>query len=290
MIKTQEELADEIAWELTVLRFVLPVTPLSGFERKLDLRTKNIVIAFSDSMSDDASEQLKLALLPLLFGAAWKVLDISVELALANAACPPTKPGRWTIADKAREIHINGYLPAFSPSSDVWRALRSLYRTTIEPRHALVHRRVTVDAKTKELVCFDPAGRPLIAISPAEQSAFCRVAQRLATAATDGLIHPRAEADLRTQLAVLGRHHATKIQVPSTYRLPVKVVDEFPVDDTIDVPSLKERIRQTFPEDHYIDVELHLSNGRVLIGELDRAPDELAHLNLENLPPWLKFK
>jgi hypothetical protein len=289
MVTTQQDFADEVAWELTILDLALPLTSLSGYNRKLDLRTNDISISFSESLSDYASGQLRTALLPLLFGAAWKVLDISIELALANAGCSPSNRKRWQIEEKASGIGSAGDLPALSPLADVWQALISLYRATKEQRHALVHRRVRVDGKTQELICFDTKGHALVAIDLTEQSAFCRVAQRVAAAAIDGRIHPRAESDLRTQLSRLQRHHSTNIVVPAAYCLPIKVVDDFPVDHTINVPTLKKRIRQTFPEVYYIDLELNLPDGRVLIGELEQAPEEVVSVHLERLPPWLKF-
>lgn len=127
-------------------------------------------------------------------------------------------------------------------------------------------------------------------MNPSEQSAFCRVAQRLAAAAIDGRIHPRAESDLRTQLCLLYPHHRTNIVLPSTYHMPVTVIDDFPTTPQLEIPQFKARIRQTFPAEHYIDLELHLTDGRVLVAELDQAPNEVIRVDLNRLPAWLRFK
>lgn len=290
MIATQQDFSDEISWELMVLHFALPVTASSGSLRALDLRSnETTTVSFVDSFSDHATSRLRLELLPLLFGTGWKVLDISVEYALASAGRAPARAGRWSIEEKTRQIANVGQIATFSGSSDISPALRALYVATKEARHALVHRRVRVDAETHELTCFDTQHRPLISLSVAEQTAFCGVCQRLGTAVIDGSINPRAESDLRNQLSTLQRLHGTSVHVPAQYHVPSKVVADLPGNARIDVPALKARVRQVFPADHYFDLELHLTDGRILYGELEQAPDELVSVDLDNLPFWLRL-
>jgi hypothetical protein len=290
VITTPQDFRDEISWELMVLGVALPVAAISGSARTLDLRfNETRTVSFVDSFSDYATIRLRLELLPLLFGAGWKVLDISVEFALASAGHSPARAGRWSIDEKTREIVNVGQIPMLSASPDIWPALRTLYIRTKEARHALVHRRVRVDANTRELTCFDTQRRPLISLSVAEQTAFCGVCQRLATAVIDGFISPRAESDLRNQLLILQRLHGNTVYVPPQYHVPSRVVDNFPADGRIDVLALKARVREVFPTDYYIDLELHVSDGRILNGELEQAPDELVSVDLGNFPFWLRF-
>lgn len=290
MITTRADFDHETAWERTVLALAVPLTPLSSrSDVILDLRTRGITIGLAAILGESNSETLRDSLLPLVFGAAWKIFDLGVELALAYAGRAPAHPARWTIKEKTREIMNHGSLPGFSASSDSWAALRLLYRNTKEMRHALVHRKVTVEPTTKHLICHDPGGAPLPPITQEEQLAFCRVAQRLAEAVVSGTLPVRAEADLLGHLTILQTHHGIGISSPAG-RPPVRVLDDFPATCQIDVPSIMAEAQRTFPGAVYVDLELYLADGRTLLGELEQAaPNGMISIDLMNLPPWLRF-
>jgi hypothetical protein len=287
MITTLSDFEDETAWERTVLAMGVPVMPLAASDTELDLRTNRAFIGVSEAVSDSAVEEFRNSLLPLLFGAAWKTLDLGIELALAMAGLVPKNGQRWLIAEKSQKAEL-GVLPAFASAPDSWRALCCLYAGTEEIRNALVHRRVQVEASTRELIAFDKQENKLLPLSYAEQIAFCRLAQRLAQAIVEGSLQSRVEADLRSQLAALHKHHGVNIAAQVDSRPPIRVIIDIPQSRQLDTKALLTQIQRNFRA-QYIDLELHLLDGRVLVGELDAAPKEVVTIDPAALPPWLQF-
>lgn len=288
MISTASEFDEEIAWEKAILALSIPLMPLSASGAGLDLRTRVISIDLSDSIGAGAVEDLRNTLLPLLFGSSWKILDLALELALAISGITPNGT-RWLISEKAQHARTHlGSLPGFA-QNDLWQAYGSLYVGTEQIRHALVHRRIRVNSSTRELASFDINGNPLQSLTYEEQMAFCRFAQRLAQAIVEGLLRARVESDLRSQAAILQRHHGVKIQTVAVSRPPVCLIASFPKDGQLDVPALINQARNTFPGVSYVDVLLHLDDGRTLSGELESAPNEIVSLELSALPTWLRF-
>lgn len=290
MITTQNDFEDETAWERTVLALAIPVMPLTASGASVDLRTRGISIGVTSIVGGETSEALRNSLLPLLFGAAWKILDLALELAFARARLVPQNGRRWTIAAKSQHAAAHrGSLPGLSSTTDAWNALGSLYTQTREIRHALVHRRVQVDPSTRDLTGFDSNGVALLPLSYDEQMAFCRLAQRVGQAITEGVLRPRIEADLRKQLADLQRHHGVAILSNASNSPPVRVIDDLPASGQIDVPYLLGEARERFPGAQYVDLELQLTDGRSLVGELESAPQGVVTVDSTAPPDWLSF-
>lgn len=292
MITTKKEFVEETAWESTVLAYAVPLMPLtataSGAE--LDLRKRLISVVQTSVVGEERVEALRNTLLPLLFGAAWKILDLALELAFAQAGVTPKKGSRWTIAEKAQNAAAHkGSLQSLSTETEVWHALGSLYTQTVEIRHALVHRRVHVDPSTRELTGYDSSGVELLPLNNDEQMAFCQLAQRVGQAIIEGGLRPRIEADLRAQLVTLQRHHEVTMPMNASNKPPVRVIDELPESGEINVPHLLREARAKFPGAHYVDVRLELADGRCLVGELESAPQEIVTIDPAAPPNWLSF-
>jgi len=291
MITTKNEFVDETAWERTVLAYAIPLMPLTASGADLDLRTRNISIGLTAIVGEERVEELRNTLLPLLFGTAWKILDLALELAFAQAGLAPQKGSRWTIADKSQHAAAHkGSLQGLSTETEVWPALGSLYTQTVEIRHALVHRRVHVDPSTLELTGYDSNGVELLPLSYDEQMAFCQLSQRVRQTITEGTLRPRIEADLRAQLAALQRHHEVAMPSNASNRPPVRVIDDLPESGQIDVPHLLSEARTTFPDAQYVDVKLELEDGRRLVGELESAPQGIVTVDPAAPPGWLSFE
>lgn len=290
VITTINDFKDETAWEGTILDYAIPLMPLTASGATLDARTKNIAITAGSSIGGDSGEEMRNRLLPLLFGAAWKIIDIAFELAFAQAGLAPQRGGRWTISEKSqRAAAHSGSLPGLTNSTDVWNALSILYAETVEIRHALVHRRVQVDPSTRTLTGFDTSGNALLPLSYDEQMAFCRIAYRVSQAITEGTLRPRVEADLLMQLADVQRHHGQNVASGVSGRAPVRVIDDLPASGRVDVPHLLAQAQTTFPGAQYVDLELRLADGRTLTGELESAPQSILTVDPSNPPDWLKF-
>ncbi len=290
MITTQNDFQVETAWESTVLAIAIPLMPLTASGAGLDLRTNAVSIELTSIVSGEGSDALRNSLLPLLFGAAWKTLDLALELAFARAGLAPRDGRQWRIHEKSRHAAAHrGSLSGLSSTIDAWQALGLLYRQTCEIRHALVHRRVRVDPSTLDLMGFDSNGAALLPLSYDEQMAFCRLAQRVVQTISKGTLQPRIEADLRKQLADLQRHHGVAVHSNASNRPPVRVIDALPATSSIDVPKLLEEARARFPGVQYVDLELRLADGRSLVGELESAPQEMVTIDPASPPDWLSF-
>jgi hypothetical protein len=297
MITTAAAFDQETAWERAVLGQAIPLMPTTSGSLSpaptavSDLRPHGcITIGVSSIVGHVSGEAMRDLLLPLMFGAAWKVMDLALELALHHAGRRPSKEDRWTIKEKVGLADKqDGALPGMDRGSAIWTAFSALYVQTCETRHALVHRRVRVDPDTKQLTAFSAAGAVVGRITYDEQIALCRAAQRLAQVVVDGALAPRVSADLQAQLAVLHAHHGVPITVSVGTRPPVRVIDCFPANGDVDVPGLLASARHTFPGAHFVDAELHLAGGLILLAELDAAPAAVAHVDPQNLPPWIRY-
>lgn len=99
MIQTVEEFAEATLFERLALDRVRPVLGDESI-RDLDLRLppqhggELSGIWLRNTSSADGDNACATALTPLLFGAAWKILDLFVELALNSAGKPRKK---WSI-------------------------------------------------------------------------------------------------------------------------------------------------------------------------------------------------
>lgn len=147
MISTVQEFDDSTSLERRMLEWASPRSRRSKAPTRTDLRgSPNITVEMygvstSDSGRREALEEFR----PLLFGTAWKVLDLLLEYALDGLAVPKQK--KWTIEAKQRHArYFAGALPGLTGMTGIWQRLCLVYDATVEARNALVHRRLEVDA------------------------------------------------------------------------------------------------------------------------------------------------
>jgi hypothetical protein len=147
MISTVEEFDDSTLLERRMLEWASPRSRRSKTPTRTDLRgLQNISVGLSgvstsDSDRGEALEEFR----PLLFGTAWKILDLLLEYALDGLAGPKLK--RWQIeAKRSHAKSFAGGLPGLTGTKGIWPRLCLIYDATVEARNALVHRRLEVDA------------------------------------------------------------------------------------------------------------------------------------------------
>jgi len=70
---------------------------------------------------------------------------------------------------------------------------------------------------------------------------------------------------------------------------PVKVIADLPLDRRVDIGLLMREVRKAFSWAQYVDVELYVGDGRILVGELEGVPQSIVQVDLAALPPWLDF-
>jgi hypothetical protein len=104
MIQTIPDFEDSSAFERFALGSVYPLMGSSGGSVFLDLRTTPVNLTFELTSlvngRDEARNELIQDLRPLLFGAAWNIIDLLLELAFFQAGLQPSRAGQWSIAEK----------------------------------------------------------------------------------------------------------------------------------------------------------------------------------------------
>lgn len=304
----REVFIDSTALELDLLGRALPLSPLAATG---DVRIRvdqghvhlgvaaepvrvHVTLGLADSIG--ASPQGCVELLgirPLLFGTAWKVLDLFMDVLMANNQLPTSYLGRYSIAAKVRSAR-SGQLAQDLLEQGTWDALRHAYAATDQLRHSLVHRRVTVD-EHGTLTGHDERG---VALAPTlsldEQEAMARAAQRLGEAASQGLpVDARTERDLGAWLTRLSALHGVSLGAGEplavireltvvVYRDPESRAYLLPVPELWALPNLA--------GDGAVDLVVEFSDqpGIIARGRLEDAPTEVVQLSPAALPSWLR--
>ena len=264
--------------------------------------TVQAVVAGAVTSAGAPGDQFKFSdIAPLIFGAAWKVLDLLVELRLEQLGVPKNRPGSYTIEKKVEEVN-NGTVSAPAPFnnpqgtlSTLWEQVLKCYAVTKELRHSLVHRQLTVDQSTGAISGTPgPAGVSPQPLTTAELDAFCRVSEGVAEAVISGVLSKRRADQLKWRLDQLVSHHQQpQFGIPPTDGLiPVIVVEQTPdVNDelTLDFADIRQRARTLYPSASYYDLEIRISDGRILVAGLEDTPDDEV-ISLDALPDWLTWK
>jgi len=269
--------------------------------------TVQAVVAGAVTSAGAPGDQFKFSdIAPLVFGAAWKVLDLLVELRLEQLGVSKNAQGRYSIEMKVGEVN-NGTVSAPAPFDNpegtlctLWEQVLKCYAVTEDMRHSLVHRRLTVDQSTGVMSGTPgPTGvspRPLTPpLTPAELDAFCRVSEGVAEAVISGALSRRRADQLKWLLDQLGSHHQQPpFGIPSTDGLiPVFVVERTPVvkyELTLDFAAIRQRARTLYPSASYYDLQIRIPDGRILVGGLEETADDEVTFSLDPLPDWLTWK
>lgn len=236
---------------------------------------------------------------PLLFGAAWKVLDQLIEFALEQSSVPHDRAGRdYTIKLKTREATNGSVVPVapFAGEPDLWTRVIATYASTDEVRNSLTHRRLVVDPVTGDISGVPrPGQHALPVLTVAQQLAFCRVAVGAAEAVISGTLTTRRANQLKwtlDQLTTLHRQPAFgTAKAQGVIPLVIYRPTPGPSDDlTVDFTDIADRARAAVMDVSYYDLEFHLPDGRVLAGPLEDAPKGQVTFAIANPPGWLQPK
>jgi hypothetical protein len=161
------------------------------------------------SRRDDA---LQAALLPLVFGAAWKVIDLLLELALSREGRKPDQKRGWSISRKCRLAQQGaGDTSLLGTKALTWRAIVQLYAATAEHRHCLVHRTASFSVSPIQLTGTTQCGA-LMPLDQQELYAFIHLAQLVAYGVRGGGMSRRSVDHLHLCLRKLERHSSVKVE------------------------------------------------------------------------------
>jgi hypothetical protein len=148
------DFADDTAFERYLLDRATPLLPRSQGTSVIELGEAGsagvtvgvppaaVHVSMGDSSRSPEGQLGAYDIRPLLFCAAWKVLDLLCELALEQAGV--ARQGRRYLVDFKVGEAANGRVaptPPFDGRPDLWARIMGTHGATGELRHSLVHRR-----------------------------------------------------------------------------------------------------------------------------------------------------
>ena len=303
------ELAEDTAFERYILDRATPLLPSQQGTSVIELgevgsvginiegQPATVRVGLYDSVgSGSAGNQLSADdIRPLLFGTAWKVLDQLCELALEDAQVPHDAGWRYTNVFKVGQAANLQPLAPFNHRPDLWSTIMLTYASTKDLRDSLVHRRLVVDPATGDINRMATPGQPApTPVTVDEQSAFCQVAAGAVEAVIKGTLPTRRADQLAWSLDRLTSHHgqqtfgASPVQgvIP---RVVVRSSPDLSNDLTLDFTDIESRARAAVQGVSHYDIEIRLSDGRILTGPLEDAPTGQATFPLASPPAWLHW-
>ncbi len=145
---------------------------------------------------------------PLVFGMAWKILDLIVEPLLSPRADgkPPTIEAKVRTA--LNGLGATGTKP-FHNEPELWKRVMQLYGKTVDLRHSIVHRHLIVNDDGSLEASHDPA--PLVpptVMTPGQLAYFVRAVQGFYTALLKERLPVRERGNLGFLLDQLDDHHS----------------------------------------------------------------------------------
>jgi hypothetical protein len=279
------EFEDDTAFERLVLDRAVPLVLPDAGSTVIDLRgevlsvnatvrPKTVHVMVGDTLGGASLTEVR----PLLFGAAWKVLDLLVEYAMITAGrSPDAGRDRYSISGKVGACRAG--LPALPEFAE-------------QLRNTLVHRQAHVDANGSltPTESGKPIGRPLTAD---EQETFCRAVQRAAQAVLSGRLDMRSANDLAFCLDALAAHHGAGtlggVDAPRRTFIVQVTPEETESEAIVDIDAVRVAAQQAVSDVPYFDLEIHLADSRILTGRLEDADSSPAHIDKLNPPSWLSW-
>lgn len=290
-IASSAEFLDHHALDRQMLAQYVELPPMRGLpDGLIELSGRNstskiLSASFHDSISGQAIEEFKAGMRSLFLGTAWRVLDGLIELALAQDFSPPTQGGGAWRAEVKRKALEQGCGMLAEVPAQLLSIVKALYISTIEIRHALIHRKTQV-AEDGSVIGYTNQGAPLRTVKVAEQLHMCELAQWLALAIEQGVLSKREQRRVLALLAQLSELHGFTIHNPPP--LSGIALVKYPLDETLELDLAYVR-EQAGPGHSGMDLQVVAPGGTILFGEVDDVPDQKLTIDLANLPPWLKF-
>ena len=233
------------------------------------------------------------AMMPLAFGAAWKVLDLLMELALAKEGRRPDLNRGFSISEKVRLARQGaGERGLLGVDTMTWQGLCLVYANMAEHRHCLVHRQASFTEAPLRLTGHAKSGQPLIPVEEKALKAFIHLAQIAGNGVLESGVNARSVQHIHYLLNLLVRHSGVTMPAgaPLVPVLVAKMILQPAEQDgwIADFGYLHEQMARRVPGQH-VDVWIDIPGevGRTLFGRLEEIPNSPVTLRLGNLPSYL---
>jgi hypothetical protein len=236
-------------------------------------------------------EELRHALRPLGFGAAYKVLDLLVEHVLrANG----TGTGRLTFQEKRQALaNPPGTLPvSLDARPELWDRLVALYTALENARHAMTHRRFQV-TRAGDLQIFDGSRQLIDSVTSTENAYFVAAVHAVAELVINARDDNRQASIVAFYLNALQSRHGLPLLPaidPNVHRWLLER-DLIDLDDgrwRFEVARARAIIEHQ-PKPSLWDLRLY-AGSRVFVGRWEEVADQsvaVLDFHLATLPGWL---
>ncbi|MGE0822685.1 MAG: hypothetical protein AB7G75_06165 [Candidatus Binatia bacterium] len=260
-----DDFKDNIAYERLVLTTLIEVETAYHGQRGaiIDLRSfpRKITLIGGASVRDQVIKEVVPRLRPLIFVAAYKILDLFVEFVLKLKGQTPPQEG-WSFEKKKNLLANRSYqLPSIlSPTDEIWDRMVALYTNLSEARHCVVHRRSNQNSDGT-LFIQDRSGNALLPLTAQEQEKFAEATYVLSESVTRQEISNRQRNAILNALDYLDAHHRypkTGMTVPG--EIPQIIANLTPLSAgrwQLDIESIRNYLAETQPWAKIADIALH---------------------------------
>ncbi|MEV0826375.1 hypothetical protein [Nonomuraea rubra] len=282
--------AEATEYERYILDTFAPALPEPTSGHVLDLRTDklhqhaNVVLGTISVQAYVGGKPAKLDLTPLVFGAAWKVVDVVLETQLTVT----DGPGPHLISKKVKRArHGNGVRLEPPFSQDIWRRLLRLYANTYDLRHSLTHRGIKLHPDGSLEATPEPGQTSATTMTRDELLYFFRAIQEMHSALISQTLSARRAGNLGFLLNQLQDHHGLGPMTGREIRGHVVVQVRGEEDDNGRVTfDLNRAVAETSTRhpDAGCDLEIHLDDGRIVRGPFEDWPAGRGTFHLDRPP------
>ena len=297
MITSIQEFEEAVLFELLALETFIG-SGESTMYSTLDLTDpdgivrQHCIVSLNDTQH--AVDEFKNKILPLAFGAGWKVLDLMIELVLNQSGYRPSSVRGFTIAEKQRQAQNRNISSSIlGCDSATWQYILGIYANTVEHRHCLVHRTANIDENSGDFNGFRRYNNiRLNTLTRIQQLAFAKSAAQVARGIIGGGILSRKEADLKYHLNQLTTHSGAQELPGAALVSSANIVIDFEIDEDgyfLDMSSTLIRARTVLPYTTYFDVMIRNPNEckRHYFGRSETMPTQKTYVDLSSMPDWL---
>ena len=301
MITNINEYEAETAFERFALDRYLPLTAQTSGSY-IDIRPlidggKNVIQNGASHIQANREDSLRAAFLPLAFGAAWKVLDLTIELALAKQGIKPQREAKlWPIKEKAR-LAMSGTLNGviLTEETCTWEGMLTCYVSTIEYRHSLIHRQAQFVETPLTLSGYGRDGMPLPPLDEATLRALIALSQLIGEGIINNGLNRRRLDNvnfLLNRLLCFGVN-----SVPKGVRMkPIEYywmkLRRNPHGQWVAPFSVVREQMRCRRQIGHIDVRIDLpgESGRQLVGQCEELPDRDVTIDFNQPPSYLAYQ
>lgn len=239
---------------------------------------------------------LRAVFLPLAFGAAWKVIDLTLEFALAvQDDIPPN--GKFQISTKVDKAKRGGISSAIlTMEQSTWLGVLDCYVSTVEYRHSLVHRCARFEERPIALSGYQAKSKiPLKPLNEMVLRDFINLSQLVGEGVINGGLTRRRLDNVNfylNELSCLGvRSVPQGVSVQPIEYYWMKLRQDSEGKWVAPFTIVHEQMRRRGQGGHFdVCIDLPGDSGRQLVGQCEDLPNKDITIDLKQPPSYLEYR